>query len=56
MGFSQQGMSDRVNGRQPWRLNEIELAATTLEMDLTSILAPVDGDLSLSMTAETTDE
>jgi transcriptional regulator with XRE-family HTH domain len=49
LGLSQQGLSDRANGLQPWRLNELELAASTLEMDLTAILAPVDTDTSLSL-------
>lgn len=51
LGISQQSLSDRTSGRIPWRLNELEAAAVTLEMDLTSILAPVDGDLGLSLFA-----
>lgn len=50
LGISQQSLSDRASGNIPWRLNEIEAAAVTLEMDLSSILAPVDGDdLELSL-------
>lgn len=44
LGMSQQSLSDRASGRIPWRLNELDIAADTLEMDLSSILAPVDGD------------
>lgn len=51
MGMSPQAFSDRVVGRTAWTLNEIDLAATTLEMDVTSILAPVDGDSSFSLVA-----
>ncbi|MFI6424764.1 helix-turn-helix domain-containing protein [Promicromonospora sp. NPDC050880] len=50
LGISQQSLSDRASGHIPWRLNEIEAAAVTLEMDLTSILAPVDDDLELTLT------
>jgi transcriptional regulator with XRE-family HTH domain len=50
LGLSQQSLSDRALGNIPWRLNEIEAAAVTLEMDLTSILAPVDDDLELTLT------
>lgn len=50
LGISQQSLSDRASGYIPWRLNEIEAAAVTLEMDLTSILAPVDDDLELTLT------
>ena len=53
LGRSQQSLSDRASGRIPWRLNEIEAAAVTLEMDLTSILAPVDGDLGFSLDEDT---
>ena len=53
LGMSQQSLSDRASGRIPWRLNEIEAAAVTLEMDLTSILAPVDGDLGFSLDEDT---
>lgn len=49
LGISQQSLSDRASGHIPWRLNELEIAATTLEMDLTAILAPVDDDLELSL-------
>jgi len=49
LGISQQSLSDRASGHIPWRLNEIEAAAVTLEMDLSSILAPVDDDLELSL-------
>lgn len=45
-GLSQPAMSDRSRGRTPWTLEEIDVATTTLEMDLSSIFAPVDGDLS----------
>lgn len=49
LGMSQPSLSERANGHIPWRLNEIEAAAVTLEMDLTSILAPVDDDLELTL-------
>lgn len=49
LGISQQSLSDRASGNIPWRLNEIEAAAVTLEMDLSSILAPVDDDPELSL-------
>lgn len=49
LGLSQQSLSERASGQIPWRLNELEIAAETLEMDLTAILAPVDGDVSLSL-------
>ncbi|MEU4386617.1 helix-turn-helix transcriptional regulator [Promicromonospora sp. NPDC023805] len=44
LGMSQPSLSERASGQIPWRLNEIEAAAVTLEMDLSSILAPVDDD------------
>jgi transcriptional regulator with XRE-family HTH domain len=47
LGMSQPSLSERANGLTPWRLNEIEDAAITLEMDLTAILAPVDDDPTL---------
>ncbi len=47
--MSQPSLSDRASGHIPWRLNELEIAATTLEMDLTAIFAPVDDDLELSL-------
>jgi hypothetical protein len=47
-GLSQQAFSDRSRGRTPWTLVEIDFATTTLEMDLSAILAPVD-DLELSL-------
>jgi len=53
LGMSQPSLSARTNGTIPWRLNEIEAAAVTLEMDLTSILAPVDGDLGFSLDEDT---
>lgn len=49
LGMSQPSLSDRTSGHIPWRLNELEIAATTLEMDLTAIFAPVDDDLELSV-------
>jgi transcriptional regulator with XRE-family HTH domain len=49
LGMSQPSLSDRTSGHIPWRLNELEIAATTLEMDLTAIFAPVDDDLELSL-------
>jgi transcriptional regulator with XRE-family HTH domain len=48
-GLSQQAFSDRSRGRTPWTLVEIDFATTTLEMDLSAILAPVDDDLELSL-------
>jgi hypothetical protein len=47
--MSQPSLSERASGHTPWRLNEIEAAATTLEMDLTAIFAPVDDDLELTL-------
>lgn len=52
LGMSQQSLSERVRGDTPWRLNEIEAAAITLEMDLTAILAPVDDDPTLFVTTD----
>lgn len=49
LGMSQPSLSDRTSGLIPWRLNELEIAAETLEMDLTAIFAPVDGEISLSL-------
>lgn len=49
LGMSQPSLSERTSGHTPWRLNELEVAATTLEMDLTAIFAPVDDDLELTL-------
>ena len=49
LGMSQPSLSERASGHIPWRLNELEIAATTLEMDLTAIFAPVDDDLEVSL-------
>lgn len=49
LGMSQPSLSERTSGHTPWRLNELEIAATTLEMDLTAIFAPVDDDLDVSL-------
>lgn len=49
LGMSQPSLSERTSGQIPWRLNELEIAAETLEMDLSAIFAPIDGDVSLSL-------
>src|SRR5690606_13809935 len=46
---SHQSLSDRTSGHTPGRLNEVEGAGVTLEMDLTRILGPVDDDLELTL-------
>lgn len=40
LGIAQQGLSQRLNGRVPFRVNELDRIAAILGVDLAALIAP----------------